>query len=136
MAGSAGEEEASSNYAMNATPQDNPSIAEEEFRAARRRRKRSNKWWRQHIPLAYVVSIAIVGAFYFTFSFIFGNGRGWLTKIGVTPSGVNLIFGTTYCAIGIWGLMRATKSGVGWIFIFSLCVLGGILQLFKAFAFL
>jgi protein-S-isoprenylcysteine O-methyltransferase Ste14 len=108
----------------------------DKFRAARLRRKRQTKWWREHIPLAYVVLTGTFALFYFSIAFIFGSAPAWLRRLGVTPSGVSLLFGTVSLAIGIWGLKRNRNYGIGWVFIYLLCVAGGVLNIAKALGFL
>jgi hypothetical protein len=109
---------------------------DDEFRAARLKRKRQSKWWRNHIPLAYATSIGILALLYFVSTFVFRNFPIVLRRLGVTPSGVNLLMGTVSLALGIWGLRRNRDFGMGWVFIYVLCVAGGILNMLKAFGFL
>ena len=68
--------------------------------------------------------------------FIFGNLPTLLRRLGVTPSGVSLLLGTVSLGLGIWGLRRNRDFGMGWVFIYLLCVAGGILNMLKAFGFL
>ena len=73
---------------------------------------------------------------YLGVSFIDRRLPRWLIALGVSPSGVNLLLGTVWCALGIWGIRTGKGYGMGWIVIFVLCLLGGILTLAKAFAFI
>jgi hypothetical protein len=106
------------------------------FTAAKLIRKRRTKWWREHIPLAYAAVISFFVVIYIAVAFIDRNAPRWLRVLGVTPSGVNLLLGTAYCGLGIWGLKDARGIGTVWIVLYVLCLLGGILNLLKAFGFI
>jgi hypothetical protein len=108
----------------------------DEFRAARLKRKRRSKWWRKHIPLAYATLIGMFAILYFVSGLIFRNLPILLRRLGVTPSGVNLLLGSVSLGLGIWGLSRNRDFGMAWVFIYVLCVAGGILNMLKAFGFL
>jgi hypothetical protein len=41
-----------------------------------------------------------------------------------------------WCGLGIWGLRTGTRYGAGWIVLFTLCLLGGIVTLAKAVGFI
>jgi len=110
--------------------------AVDEFRAARLKRKRQSRWWRTHIPLAYATLIGVFALLYFVSAFIFRNVPVLLRRLGVTPSGVSLLLGTVSLGLGIWGLRRNRDFGMGWVFIYVLCVAGGILNILKAFGLL
>ena len=43
----------------------------DQFRAARLRKKRQSRWWREHIPLAYAVLTGIFALLYFMVAFVF-----------------------------------------------------------------
>jgi hypothetical protein len=81
-----------------------------------------------------VISFFVV--IYIAVAFIDRNAPRWLRTLGVTPSGVNLLLGTAYCGLGIWGLKDARGIGTVWIVLYVLCLLGGILNLLKAFGFI
>jgi len=68
-------------------------------------------------------------------AFVDRHAPGWLIALGVSPSGVNLILGTVSCGFGIWGIRARRDKGRGWVVLYALCLLGGILTLAKAFAF-
>jgi|SRR2546421_5611606 len=106
------------------------------FKVATLARKRRAKWWRQHIPLAYATLIGTFVLIYVGAFFIDHRLPRWLLALGVSPSGVNLLFGTVSCALGIWGIRAGKRYGSGWVVMFGLCLLGGILTLAKAFAFI
>jgi len=81
----------------------------------------------------------LIGAFvviYLGVSFIDRRLPRWLIALGVSPSGVNLLLGTVWCALGIWGIRTGKDYGIGWILMCVLCLLGGILTLAKAFTFI
>jgi cell division protein FtsW (lipid II flippase) len=103
------------------------------FRTARLIRKKRTKWWRDHIPLAYAVLIASLVTFYIAAAFVDHSMPRWLRNIGVTPSGLYLLVGTGYCALGIWGLREARARRTWWIVLYVLCLLGGGLNLLRAF---
>ena len=107
------------------------------FTAANRARKRRTKWWREHIPLAYVVVASAFAVLYVCFAVIDRKLPSWLAALGVSPSGVRLLLGTAYCGVGVWGLrtQRGTGGSGIWALLYSLCLLGGILLVAKAFAF-
>lgn len=106
------------------------------FKTAKLARKRRAKWWSQHIPLAYATLIGFFVVICLGLAFIDRRMPGWLIALGVSPSGVNLLLGTVSCGLGIWGIRARKGYGTGWVVIFVLCLLGGILTLAKAFAFL
>jgi len=106
------------------------------FRTAKLARKKRAKWWSQHIPLAYLTLIGLFVAIYLGVAFIDRRSPRWLIALRVSPSGVNLLLGTVSCGLGIWGIRARKGLGAGWLFIFVLSLLGGILTLAKAFAFL
>jgi hypothetical protein len=108
----------------------------DEFRAARLQRKRQGRWWREHIPLAYTALAGIFALLYFTSALVFRGLPILLRRLGVTPSGVSLILGTVSLGLGIWGLRRNRSFGMGWVFIYVLCVVAGVLNILKAFGFL
>ena len=58
----------------------------------------------------------------------------YLAALGVSPSGVNLLLGTAWWGLGVWGIRSEKGNGAGWILLYVLCLLGGILTLSKAFA--
>jgi hypothetical protein len=70
---------------------------------------------------------------YLVSAFFFHNLPTLLRRFGVTPSGVSLLLGTVSLALGIWGLRRNRDFGAGWVFIYVLCVAGGVLNMLKAF---
>ncbi|MBZ5548437.1 MAG: hypothetical protein LAO22_10870 [Acidobacteriia bacterium] len=105
----------------------------DEFLAANRARKKRAKWWREHIVLAYAVAIGIVMVVLLGV-FAILEVPEWLAKLGVSPSGVELVAGTMWVWVGVWAIRKATDltsviAGV-------LCLLGGILALGRAFAIL
>ena len=108
----------------------------DEFRAARVKRKRQSRWWREHIPLAYATLIGIFALLYFIMAVLFRGAPILLRRVGVTPSGISLLLGSVSLGVGIWGLRRNRNFGMGWIFIYVLCVVGGLLNVLKAFGFL
>jgi len=105
------------------------------FRAAKLARKRRQKWWSHHIPLAYAFLTSLFLVIYLGFAFVDRHVTGWLTSLGVSPSGVNLILGTVSCGLGIWGIRSRQGLGTGWVVIFAWCLLSGIVTLARAFAF-
>lgn len=92
------------------------------------------KWWSQHIPLAYVTVISLFVLIYLPVAFIEDRLPQWLISVGVSPSGVNLLLGTVWCGLGIWGVRANKDLGAGWLLISVLCLIGGLLTLAKAFA--
>jgi len=104
------------------------------FSAAKLARKRRTKWWRQHIAFAYVILIGAFAVIYLGVALIGRRAPGWLAALGVSPSGVNLLLGTAWCGLGVWGIRSEKGNGAGWILLYVLCLLGGILTLSKAFA--
>jgi len=105
------------------------------FRAAKLARKRRQKWWSHHIPLAYAVLISLFVVIYLSFAFVDRQITGWLTTLGVSPSGVNLLLGTVSCGLGVWGIRSRRGLGTGWVLTFAWCLLSGIAILAKAFSF-
>ncbi len=106
----------------------------DDFRTARLLRKRRQKWWRGHIPLAYAVVASVFFAIYFVVVFANRSLPKFLAAIGMTPSGVNFVFGVIYCALGVWGLRDRSIRGTVWMVLYILCLFGGIVILLKAFA--
>ena len=106
----------------------------DDFRTARLLRKRRQKWWLGHIPLAYAVVVSVFLAIYFAAAFANRNLPKFLAAIGMTPSGVNFVFGVIYCALGFWGLRDRDIRGSVWMVLYVLCIVGGILTLLKALA--
>jgi predicted membrane-bound mannosyltransferase len=104
------------------------------FRAAKLARKRRTKWWREHDALAGVILLSAFAVVFLCIRFVDLRLPGWLTALGVSPSGVNLFFGTAACALGVWGL-RSKGNGVGLTLVYVLCLLEGVFSLAKAFAF-
>jgi uncharacterized membrane protein YfcA len=105
------------------------------FTAANAARKRRTKWWRQHIALAYVT---LIGSFVAVSLIVHFVNRGlprWLTAIGVSPSGVNLLLGTVWCAIGAWGI-RTQRANAPLLLLNALCLLAGIILLARSFSFI
>ena len=105
------------------------------FSAAKLARKKRQKWWGHHIPLAYAVLISLFLAIYFGVAIVDRHITGWLTTLGVSPSGVNLLIGTLSCGLGIWGIRSRLGLGTAWVVIFAWCLLSGIVALAKAFSF-
>ena len=106
------------------------------FRAAKLARKKRTKFWREHIPLAYVTTAALFLLIYLSVAFVSRRIPIWLTALGVSPSGVNLILGTISCGLGAWGIRKGRDLGTVWLIIYTFCLIGGILTLAKAFAFM
>lgn len=106
------------------------------FRTAKLVRKQRVKWWSQHIPLAYVTVIGLFVLIYLPVAFIERRVPRWLNNVGVTPSGVNLLLGTVWCGLGFWGVRARKDLGAGWLVISVLYLIGGLLTLAKAFAFI
>jgi predicted membrane-bound mannosyltransferase len=104
------------------------------FRAAKLARKKRTKWWREHDALAGVILLSAFAVVFLCIRFVDMRLPGWLTALGVSPSGVNLFFGTAACALGVWGL-RSKGNGVGLTLVYVLCLLEGVLSLAKALAF-
>jgi len=42
--------------------------------------------------------------------------------------------GTVSCAIGVWGIRKQKGYGLGWLIMYVLCFLGGVLMLGRAFS--
>jgi hypothetical protein len=104
------------------------------FTAANMARKRRTRWWYEHIAFAYVV---VIGSFVVVSLIVHFINRGlprWLTAIGISPSGINLLLGTLWCAVGAWGV-RTQRRNAPWLILNVLCLLGGILLLARAFSF-
>jgi hypothetical protein len=78
--------------------------------------------------------IGAFGVIYLGVALIGRRAPGWLAAIGVSPAGVNLLLGTAWCGLGVWGIRSEKGNGAGWILLYVLCLLGGILTLSKAFA--
>ena len=107
-----------------------------EYRAKKSARKKRQKWWREHIVLAYVVSAALIVSIYLTIDLIFEKTPKWLAMLGVTPSGISLITGTLFCAIAASGLRRWRELKGGWLFLYVLCGLQGCVALARALSLL
>lgn len=105
------------------------------FRTAKLARKRRQRWWSHHIPLAYAVLISVFLAIYLGVGFVNRHIAGWLTSLGVSPSELNLLIGTVSCGLGIWGIRSRQGLGRAWVLIFVWCLLSGIVTLAKAFSF-
>jgi hypothetical protein len=105
------------------------------FRAAKLVRKKQQKWWSHHIPLAYAVLTSLFLLVYLSVAFVDRHVTGWLTTLGVSPSGVNLLIGTVSCCLGIWGIRSRRGLGTAWVVIFAWCLLSGIVTLAKALSF-
>jgi hypothetical protein len=105
----------------------------DEFLTANRTRKKRAKWWREHIVLAYAVAIGIVMAVLLGV-FAIVQVPGWLAKLGVGPSGVELVAGTIWVWIGVWVIRKASDLSSAIAGVLSL--LGGILAIGRAFAIL
>ncbi len=101
------------------------------FKAAKLVRRRT-KWWREHIAFAYIVVTSSFALVFFSVRLIDRGLPEWLTALGASPSGVNLIIGTAWFGLGLWGI-RARGNGVCLIVVYVLCLLGGVLTLAKAF---
>src|SRR6516225_5573355 len=106
---------------------------EYEFRAARRLRKKRQEWWRGHMPLAYVLVGGIFLVVFLVSTILVRGLPSILTAFGMTPSGVNFVLGAIFCALGVWGLRRWNILGIGWAVAFTLCLVGGVMTLLKAF---
>jgi hypothetical protein len=120
------------------------------FRAAQLARKKRIKWWREHSLLAHAVVIGTLLVAYIGFALVirgvpkpsffalFSDGPWgkWLAALGVTPSGINLLLGTAWCGLGVWGIRTQRAYGLGLILMYALCLLSGMLTLAKAFAFI
>jgi hypothetical protein len=72
------------------------------FKAAKLVRKRRTKWWREHIAFAYIVVTSSFALVFFSVRLIDRRLPEWLTALGVSPSGVNLIIGTAWFGLGLW----------------------------------
>lgn len=105
----------------------------DEFLAANQTRKRRAKWWREHMVLTYAVAIGIVMvALLGMFAIV--RVPAWLAKLGVGPSGVELVAGTIWVWIGA-GAIRKPSDLVS-VIAGGLLLLGGILAIGRAFAIL
>jgi hypothetical protein len=58
----------------------------------------------------------------------------WLAKLGVGPSGVELVAGTMWVWIGVWALRK--PDDLSSVIAGALSLLGGILAIGRAFAIL
>lgn len=105
------------------------------FRTAKLARKRRQRWWSHHIPLAYAVLISLFLTIYLGVSFVGRHIVGWLTTLGLSSSEVNLVIGIVSCVLGIWGVRSRQGLGMAWALIFAWCLLTGIVTLAKAFSF-
>jgi hypothetical protein len=81
------------------------------FRTAKLARKNRTKWWRQHIALAYIILTSAFALVFLTVRLIDRKLPEWLTALGVSPSGVNLIIGTAWCGLGLWGIRTKGNGG-------------------------
>lgn len=108
----------------------------DEFHSTKLARKKRKQWWGEHIVLAYVVLTGTFVLIYVGMHAIDKHLPSWLGSLGVTPSGVNLIVGTLWFAVGVWGIRTQRESGLGWLVLYVLCLLSGILMLGRAFAIL
>ncbi len=106
------------------------------FRAAKLARNKRTRFWRDHIQLAYATVLAAFVLIYLGVSFVSHRIPTLLTALGVSPSGVNLIVGTISCGFGVWGIRKRKELGAAWSVIFLLCLVGGMLSIAKAFAFI
>jgi hypothetical protein len=105
------------------------------FRAANLARKRRTKWWREHIPLAYLTVLSVWTLLFLSVCLIDRRLPRWLTAFGVSPSGVNLLIGTAWCGRGVWGICPK-GNGTALTLLHMLCLMGGLLTLAKALGFL
>ena len=105
----------------------------DEFHSKKLARKKRARWWGDHGLLAYAVLTGIFAFIYFAIAAFYRHLPSWLTSLGVTPSGVELIIGTLLCALGVWGIPKQKKYGPGWLIQFVLCLLSGVLMLGRAF---
>ena len=105
------------------------------FRTAKLARKRRQNWWSHHVPLAYAFLISVFLLIYLSVAFVDRHVTGWLTNLGVSPSGVSLFIGTVSCCLGIWGIRSRRGLGTAWVVIFAWCLLSGIATLAKALSF-
>ena len=106
----------------------------DEFHSKKLAGKKRTKWWGDHVALAYVVLTGIFAFIYLVVGAIDRRLPGWLASLGVTPSGVELIMGTLWCAVGVWGIRKNKEFGLGWPFLYVLCVISGMLMLGRTFA--
>jgi hypothetical protein len=83
----------------------------DDFGTARLLRKKRQKWWRGHIPLAYAVAGSVFLAIYLIATVGYRCLPKLLTALGMTPSGIDFVFGVIYCALGIWGLQNRRTRG-------------------------
>ncbi len=104
----------------------------DEFHSSKLTRKKRRKWWGDHVVLAYFVLSGLFGFFFVTTAVIDRHLPSWLASLGVTPSGVNLIVGTLWCAAGVWGIRKHKEYGFGWLALNVLCFLSGMLILGRA----
>ena len=104
------------------------------LRAAKLARKRRSKWWHAHPVLLNTFVVATLLVSYVGFGFLNREMPRWLAAMGVGPSGINLLLGTVWCAVGAWGIRTFRNNGMGITLMYGLCLLGGILALAKAFA--
>jgi hypothetical protein len=104
------------------------------LKAARLASKKRNRYWRNHITLAYTIAVAVVLIYLCVVFLLLPRIPNWLTVLGVTPSGVNLILGTISCGFGVWGVTRREELGTVSILVSALVLLGGIVSIARAFA--
>jgi hypothetical protein len=89
---------------------------------------------RAHRALAYVV---VIGMFVLIPLIVHFTDRGLprgLTAIGISPSGVSLLLGTMWCAVGAWGI-RTQRINPPWLILNALCLLLRPFLLARAFSF-
>jgi len=108
----------------------------DEFYSKKLARKNRARWWGDHAFLAYAVLTGIFAFIYVATAAFYRHLPGWLTSLGVTPSGVGLIMGTLSCAVGVWGIRKQKEFGLGWLIMYVLCFLSGVLMLGRAFSIL
>ncbi len=107
----------------------------EEYRAVKLARKTATKRWGQHSFFSYVVAIAIIGAIYLLVYLVLEGTPKWLSALGVPPSGIFLVMGTVFCGLGVSGLRRWRELNGGWLILYILCTLQGVVALARALAF-
>jgi hypothetical protein len=106
----------------------------DEFHSAKLADKKRRKRWGDHVVLAYVALTGIFGLIYIVIAAIDKHLPGWLAFLGLTPSGVALIMGTLWFAVGVLGIRKQKEFGLGWLVLYVLCLLSGVLMLGRAFA--
>ncbi len=106
------------------------------FRAAKLARKKRQKWWSHHIPLAYAFLISLFLGAFLLVAVVDRHITAWLSILGVSPAGVNLLIASISVGLGIWGIRSRRGLGTGWVIFFGWCLLTGIVALARAFSFL